>query len=133
MGDLIDITDQTFGRWKVLGLDYTDRKHSYWRCRCVDCGREYTYTRQNLVRDGIDYCPCILKEGEKANIVFIKRDINEYVRQHPHSTFNEIADAMPYYPRMTVKGAIQKLVGDILVREVQFHTNLPNKYSIKGI
>lgn len=133
MGELIDITGKSFGRWEVLGLDYTDRKHSYWKCRCKDCGREYTLTRQNLVRDNVGYCPCMLKDGEKANFAYIKRDINEYVRNHPHCTLKEIADALPFYSKQEVKGAVQKLTGRSLVREVQFHTSLPNKYSIKGI
>jgi len=58
MSQLIDITGKKFGRLTVLELDRTDKRTSFWKCKC-DCGNIKVVMRNSLGRC-TNSCGCLL-------------------------------------------------------------------------
>jgi len=69
MGKVIDLTNQTFGRWTVLkrreptGRRGNDRG-AYWWCLC-DCGTKKLVSSGRLIRGGSQSCGCLAIEKSK--------------------------------------------------------------------
>lgn len=66
MGQLQDLTGQTFGQWTVLHraeskILPSGQRQTMWRCRCV-CGTERDVSAKNLVSGGSTSCGCITRE-----------------------------------------------------------------------
>jgi len=57
MGKLIDLTDKTFGRWKVVRFDKIDNRKSYWFCQC-NCGTERVVNGVQLTSGRSKSCGC---------------------------------------------------------------------------
>ena len=59
----INLTGQTFGRWKVESYAYTDhRSHSFWNC-CCECGTKKPVLGNSLRRNKSISCGCYQKEN----------------------------------------------------------------------
>jgi hypothetical protein len=64
--DFINLTNKTFGRWTVLGLDIKgNRKQTSasWLCKCI-CGTERIVLGSSLKRGNSNGCGCI-KEAKR--------------------------------------------------------------------
>lgn len=58
-----DLTDKTFGYWKVLYRVEGQTGHgSIWHCRCENCGTERDVQYSNLVEGKSKSCGCLRKE-----------------------------------------------------------------------
>lgn len=68
MNQRLDLTGETFGRLKVLGIDKKVGKRIYWKCEC-QCGGRTSTLAYNL-RSGITRsCGCYAKEAfEKSKV-----------------------------------------------------------------
>lgn len=53
MSKLIDLTDQTFGYWKVLKRAENRNGKAYWRCLCTACGKEKDVSGGHLRADAL--------------------------------------------------------------------------------
>jgi hypothetical protein len=58
---LIDLTEQVFGRLKVIKYAYTKNGRVYWKCKC-SCGNETLVSGSNLKRGNTQSCGCLNKE-----------------------------------------------------------------------
>lgn len=61
---LIDLTDQRFGRLRVLGRAGYEHKQATWHCVC-DCGASKDVMGQNLRRGLTTSCGCYQRERAK--------------------------------------------------------------------
>lgn len=65
MSKLIDLTDKTFGRLRVLGLEprpeHTTRTGAYWLCQC-SCRRVTVVYGEHLRTGSTRSCGCLRKE-----------------------------------------------------------------------
>lgn len=69
MSKLIDLTDQTFGYWKVLKRAENRNGKAYWRCLCTACGKEKDVSGGHLRGGRSTNCGCIRAEKmRQANI-----------------------------------------------------------------
>ena len=51
MGNLIDLTNQIFGDYKVTGFDNSKGKGKYyWKVKCIYCGNEKSIASSSLKR-----------------------------------------------------------------------------------
>ena len=58
-----DLTDKTFGYWKVLYRVEGQTGHgSIWHCRCENCGTERDVQYSNLIEGRSKSCWCLRKE-----------------------------------------------------------------------
>ena len=66
MSKLIDLTDQKFGRLKVLAKDLERKTNngSYWLCEC-ECGKIKSIKSSSLRRGEIQSCGCLRNERQK--------------------------------------------------------------------
>lgn len=63
MGNLVDISGKTFGRWRVVGrAGINQQGKSTWTCVC-ECGREVVVTGNNLTSGASQSCGCVLRSG----------------------------------------------------------------------
>lgn len=93
MGNLIDLTNQIFGDYKVTGFDNSKGKSKYyWKVKCIYCGNEKSIASSSLKRNlGTSCCSKKQKEfkGYKDNLVGKKYGhllILEYVgKKYSHS------------------------------------------------
>jgi hypothetical protein len=69
------IKDKTFGKWKVLDFYLTDKRNSFWICRC-ECGAEKIVNRCSLVNGESKSCGC-LKSPEIRKKLKSKIEIDE--------------------------------------------------------
>lgn len=73
MGNLIDLTNQIFGDYKVTGFDNSKGKGKYyWKVKCIYCGNEKSIASSSLKRNlGTSCCSEKQKEfkGYKDNLV----------------------------------------------------------------
>lgn len=67
MGEFIDLTGKRFGRLVAISLAVTEKKGSYWLCRC-DCGNMAVVRRGNLVSGNTKSCGCLGEEIRQTNI-----------------------------------------------------------------
>lgn len=66
MSQIIDLTNQRFGRWTVLARDTSKKGTAYWLCRC-DCGTERSVCGSSL-RGGVSTsCGCYRTENSRTN------------------------------------------------------------------
>ena len=61
MGYRIDLTNQQFGRWKVIGFDKNKNKQTYWKCKC-ECGTEKSVNGARLKNGSSKSCGCLSRE-----------------------------------------------------------------------
>ena len=74
MPKLIDLTGQTFGRWKVLKKAPSAGKKAYWTCQC-QCGTIRDVAAQSL-RDGRSTsCGCYHNEQAKKQLLQINKSM----------------------------------------------------------
>ncbi len=62
-----DLTGQRFGRLTVIEFVPTDKKSSYWKCKC-DCGSLTTVRADALLESKTLSCGCIKKEQGRKNL-----------------------------------------------------------------
>ena len=63
-----DITECTFGFWKVLKKA---NKSNYWTCQCLNCGTIKDVFRGNLISGKSKSCGCITSWGETQIIYWL--------------------------------------------------------------
>lgn len=65
--NIVDLTEQRFGR--LVALEYVGRKNkrTLWRCKC-DCGKESIVGYSNLVSNNTRSCGCWEEENRKSNM-----------------------------------------------------------------
>lgn len=74
MGNIKDLTGQTFGKLIVIKYVYTKNHFLYWLCKC-DCGNEKICCGHELKNGNIKSCGC-LKKSRKQDIGNDKRLYN---------------------------------------------------------
>lgn len=62
-----DLTGQKFGLLKVLGLEETNTRKTYWKCLC-ECGNIKTVRSDSLQCGAIKSCGCIKKQQDRINL-----------------------------------------------------------------
>lgn len=62
-----DLTGQKFGLLKVLGLEETNTRKTYWKCLC-ECGNIKTVRSDSLQCGAIRSCGCIKKQQDRINL-----------------------------------------------------------------
>jgi Helix-turn-helix domain len=67
VGQLIDLTGQTFGRLVVIERAGSHRGYIVWRCRCA-CGKEIVTLSSNLRCGDTRSCGCLRHEVLKAGV-----------------------------------------------------------------
>lgn len=60
----VDITNKEFGYLKVISLSHSDKKNTYWKCKCSGCNSECVILKQNLKSQ--KSCGCQLKTINKS-------------------------------------------------------------------
>lgn len=69
MSKLIDLSNQTFGYWKVLRRGTNRNGQAYWLCKCTACGQEKEVAGTHLRAGRSTNCGCIrMKKMQQANI-----------------------------------------------------------------
>lgn len=67
MGNIIDLTNNKFGRLLVLRFSHKDKHHkAHWYCKC-DCGNTKVIAGSSLRRGLSKSCGCVLVELLKSN------------------------------------------------------------------
>jgi hypothetical protein len=61
MGQIINLTGQTFGRWHVDSMSHQVGKMVYWTCIC-ECGTKRAVFGADLKRGGSLSCGCLARE-----------------------------------------------------------------------
>src|SRR4051812_45867501 len=61
MGNRLNLSGNTYGRWTVLALSSIRANHSYFLCRC-SCGNEKAVASGSLVQGVSTSCGCFRKE-----------------------------------------------------------------------
>lgn len=71
-----DLTGVRFGHLTVIGLDHSDGRKTYWKCRC-DCGNMRVVIRSLLTRGTVTYCRGHYENmvGRKFNHLTVIRDM----------------------------------------------------------
>ena len=69
---LDDLTDRTFGNWKVLSKS---NKSNYWSCQCLKCGVQRDVFRGNLTSGASKGCGCVNSWGE-TQITYLLNQFN---------------------------------------------------------
>lgn len=78
-----DITGQKFGKLLVLGVDHTEGKLTYWKCRC-DCGNETVVVGGAIKSGHTKSCGCAHKKALLKDLTgqrFYKLVVESYSRQ----------------------------------------------------
>lgn len=65
--NLIDLTNQKFGRWTVIDRDYT-KKDTAWICQC-ECGNIKSVNSKNLREGKSTSCGCLAKEKTSQRLL----------------------------------------------------------------
>ena len=68
---MIDLTNQKFGKILVLERDYSKTNGTYWKCRC-DCGKEIVVRKDQLTRAKYPKRSCGCDQKEKASQTHLK-------------------------------------------------------------
>ena len=102
MPSLIDLTGQTFGRWKVIGKAPNGGYGcGWWLCRC-NCGTERAVAGGGL-RDGrSSSCGCLHREISRAQTTTLTHGHARLGRLHPlYRTWGNMRNrcANPSHPR----------------------------------
>ena len=79
-----DLTNRTFGFWKVL---YKADKPNYWHCKCQNCGTERDVFRGNLINGLSTSCGCINSKGEYELIKLLNKYQIKFETQY---SFNDL-------------------------------------------
>lgn len=59
------LTGQIHGRWTVIGFSHTQKKSSWWLCRC-ECGAIKVVRGNNLTHGGSLSCGCLNRETSRS-------------------------------------------------------------------
>lgn len=122
MGNLIDLTNQIFGDYKVTGFDNSKGKGKYyWKVKCIYCGNEKSIASSSLKRNlGTSCCSKKQKEfkGYKDNLV--DKKYGHYDKKnHYLGVYSNLEDAIKIR-----KDAEKKYFGKFLRKEGDLNNGL---------
>ena len=59
--EVIDISNQRFGRLVVLNFHHTEKRVTFWECQC-DCGKKRIIRKSALISKATKSCGCLKTE-----------------------------------------------------------------------
>lgn len=62
-----DLTGQSFGKLKVIGIDDRNSRKTYWICQC-ECGNIKSVRSDSLLCGAVRSCGCMKKEQDRKNL-----------------------------------------------------------------
>lgn len=71
--NIIDLTNQVFGKLTVLEYSHSDGNNAFWKCQC-QCGNEIIVSSNALRRKHTQSCGCLKSRGE----LLISEILNKY-------------------------------------------------------
>lgn len=72
----VDLTGQQFGRLTVVSFHHSDKRRSFWLCRC-SCGNDCIVSANDLRRGGKRSCGCLQKETQANNVRGARRHFED--------------------------------------------------------
>lgn len=63
-----DLTNQVFGKLKVIEYDKSVNESPYWIVKCLNCGKIYSVSATSLKSGGIESCGC-MKASKREQII----------------------------------------------------------------
>lgn len=66
MSNRLNLVDRQFDRLTVISFSHTDKKRSYWVCRCI-CGNTKTVQSDCLTKSNVRSCGCLKLESSIIN------------------------------------------------------------------
>lgn len=97
--DIIDLTNQTFGDFKVLYLSKNNEKYKpiKWHCKCLRCGLEKDINSQSLREQRSKYCKCHrVSKGEQKIQQLLKQNNIPFEREKTFQSCKGSKRTLPF-------------------------------------
>lgn len=86
-----DLTNKTYGYWKVLNFAHSKNGHTYWNCECTKCGIIRPVDAGTLKNGSSTYCGQCDKEKRYRHKDLTGKKIGQWTVQHYVGTKNNYA------------------------------------------
>lgn len=88
--NLIDLTNERFGRWTAIRIAYRRNKRVFWLCRC-DCGKEGDIAALSLRSGGSRSCGCLKVESARQQMT-VHGEASPYLKSPEWRTWRKIKE-----------------------------------------